>query len=62
MPDDVIEQRKTPPNVITDLTVKALGARKPRPRYYGGTGAGQMLFLRHILSNQLFDRLILALS
>ncbi len=56
------QRKMPPPKVITDLIVKALKARKPRTRYHGGTGAGQILFLRHILSDRLFDRLILALS
>lgn len=51
-----------PPKAISDLIVKALKARKPRTRYHGGTGAGQILFLRHILSDRLFDRLILSVS
>jgi NAD(P)-dependent dehydrogenase (short-subunit alcohol dehydrogenase family) len=52
-------QRKLPPpQVITDLIMKALRARRPRPRYHGGQMARSMLFLRRHLSDRMFDRLI----
>jgi NAD(P)-dependent dehydrogenase (short-subunit alcohol dehydrogenase family) len=46
------------PGVISDLVVKALKSRYPKPRYHGGFLARPMLFLRHHLSDRLFDRLI----
>lgn len=53
-------KRKMPaPGVITDLVVKALKARKPRSRYHGASGAGLILFLRHVLSDRMYDRLIM---
>jgi NAD(P)-dependent dehydrogenase (short-subunit alcohol dehydrogenase family) len=56
-------QRKMPPaRVITDLVVRALRAKRPRARYRGGTGAGPILFLRWLLPDGLFDRLIMRLS
>jgi hypothetical protein len=51
-----------PPSVITNLIVKAIKARKPKTRYHGGTGAGQILFLRHLLSDRMYDRLIMRLA
>jgi hypothetical protein len=52
-------QRKLPgPGTISDLVVKALKSRHPKPRYHAGFLAGPMLFLRHHLSDRLFDRLI----
>jgi NAD(P)-dependent dehydrogenase (short-subunit alcohol dehydrogenase family) len=52
-------QRKLPgPETISDLVVKALKSRHPKPRYHGGFLAGPMLFLRHHLSDRLFDRVI----
>lgn len=54
------KQPKMPPaSVITDLVVKALKARKPRTRYHGAQGSGLMLFMRKILSDRLYDRLIM---
>ncbi|WP_088360726.1 oxidoreductase [Rhodomicrobium vannielii] len=53
-------KRKMPPaRAITDLVIKALKARRPRTRYHGGSGAGMILFLRHLLSDRLYDRLIM---
>ncbi len=45
-------------NVIADLVVRALKARRPKARYHGGLLAGPMLFLRRHLSDRMFDRLI----
>lgn len=54
-------KRKMPPvSVITDLLVKALRAATPRTRYHGAPGAGPILFLRRILSDRLYDRLIMS--
>lgn len=50
-------QRRLPrPRVISDLVVSALKAKRPRTRYHAGLLAGPMLFLRHHLSDRLFDR------
>lgn len=52
-------QRKQPgPEVISNLVVKALEAKDPKPRYHGGFLAGPMLFLRRHLSDRMFDRLV----
>lgn len=52
-------KRKMPgPKSITDLVVKALKARTPRARYHGASGAGLILFLRYVLSDRMYDRLI----
>jgi NAD(P)-dependent dehydrogenase (short-subunit alcohol dehydrogenase family) len=48
-----------PPSVISDLVVKALRAKHPKPRYHGGHLATPLLFLRRLLSDRLFDRLVL---
>jgi NAD(P)-dependent dehydrogenase (short-subunit alcohol dehydrogenase family) len=54
------QQTRIPgPQVISDLVVKALKARRPKARYHGGFLAGPMLFLRHVLSDRLFDRMIM---
>jgi NAD(P)-dependent dehydrogenase (short-subunit alcohol dehydrogenase family) len=48
-----------PPRVISDLIVKALRARRPRTRYSGGMMARPTLFLRRILSDRMFDRMVM---
>jgi NAD(P)-dependent dehydrogenase (short-subunit alcohol dehydrogenase family) len=56
-------KRKMPaPRVISDLIVRALRSKKPRTRYHGAMGAGPILFLRWLLPDRLFDRLIMRLS
>jgi len=52
-------QLKLPPaQVISDLVVKVLRAKHPKPRYNGGHLARPLLFLRRILSDRMFDRLV----
>ncbi|MFM2087485.1 MAG: hypothetical protein RLZZ237_2354 [Pseudomonadota bacterium] len=50
--------RQAPAKVISDLVVKALKAKQPKARYHGGFMAAPLLFLRWILSDRMFDRLI----
>ncbi|WP_158821181.1 oxidoreductase [Granulicella sp. S156] len=58
----LVGQRKmTPPRVISDLIVKALRATRPRTRYHGAMGASPILFLRWLLPDRTFDRLIMRL-
>lgn len=53
--------RKMPaPTVITNLVVKALKAKRPDARYHGGNGAGPVLFLRWLLPDSMFDRIIMS--
>lgn len=53
-------KRKMPaPKVITELVIQALKAGTPRTRYHGAFGSGAMLFLRHVLSDRMYDRLIM---
>jgi len=46
------------PVVIARVIVKAVTARKPKTRYAAGSFAGTLLFLRRILSDRWFDKLI----
>ncbi len=46
------------PRVITDLIVKALKAKKPKTRYSAGTMAKQILIMRRLLSDRMFDRML----
>jgi NAD(P)-dependent dehydrogenase (short-subunit alcohol dehydrogenase family) len=53
-------KRKMPaPRAITDLVIKALRGKTPRTRYHGAAGAGLILFLRYVLSDRMYDRLIM---
>lgn len=52
--------KMAPPQVITNLIVKALKARRPKTRYHAGTMAGPMLFLRRHLPDRLFDRAVMS--
>jgi NAD(P)-dependent dehydrogenase (short-subunit alcohol dehydrogenase family) len=44
--------------VISDLVMRAVTSRRPKPRYHGGMMAGPILFLRRHLSDRMFDRVI----
>ncbi|MBX0328005.1 oxidoreductase [Oscillochloris sp. ZM17-4] len=48
----------SPPSVIADTIADALKARRPRTRYVAGAMARPILFLRRLLSDRLFDRLM----
>ena len=63
--DGIVEsptwKRKMPsPAIVTDLVVKALKTRRPRTRYVAGFMAKIAVRLRHLLSDRLFDRLMMA--
>lgn len=49
------------PLVIAETILKAIASRKPRTRYAVGAGAKPMLFLKNILSDRMFDKLLLGL-
>jgi hypothetical protein len=44
--------------VVARTIVRAVTARRPKTRYATGGGARTILFLRKILSDRMFDRLI----
>jgi NAD(P)-dependent dehydrogenase (short-subunit alcohol dehydrogenase family) len=48
----------SPPSVVADAVVKAVTARRPRTRYPVGVGAKPLLFLRAVLPDRVFDRVI----
>ena len=50
-------RKAPPPSVVSDMVIKALGARRPAIRYSGGLAARPLLFLRRHLSDRMFDRL-----
>jgi NAD(P)-dependent dehydrogenase (short-subunit alcohol dehydrogenase family) len=48
----------SPPEVVAKTIVRAVQARRPKTRYATGGGAHTILFLKRILPDRLFDRLI----
>lgn len=46
----------SPPEVIADVVLKAIQAKKPKTRYPAGKIAKQVLFLRKWSSDRMFDR------
>ena len=51
-------EQLSPPSLIADTILKAVSAKHPKTRYAVGYGAGISIFLRKILSDQMFDRII----
>ncbi len=47
------------PDVIAKVIEKAVRAKKPKTRYAAGAGARLILFVREVLSDRAFDRLVL---
>lgn len=54
-----IEKSASEPVVIAELIRKGIEARKPKTRYIGGTMAKPMLFMRRMLSDRLFDKMLM---
>jgi NADP-dependent 3-hydroxy acid dehydrogenase YdfG len=52
----------SPPTVVAKTIVRAVGARRPKTRYATGGGARTILFLRTILPDRMFDRLMRRIS
>lgn len=48
----------SPTTVISETILKAVTARRPKTRYAVGFGAAPSIFLRKILSDRMFDRII----
>ncbi|PLK44781.1 oxidoreductase [Emticicia sp. TH156] len=55
-----IQKDAADPIVIAKLIRKGIEARNPETRYVGASGAKMMLFFRRMLSDKLFDRLIMS--
>ncbi|MBD8525634.1 SDR family NAD(P)-dependent oxidoreductase [Pseudoxanthomonas sp. CAU 1598] len=49
------------PQVIVDLLLKALRARRPATRYVGGLYARPMIFIRKWLGDRIFDRAVMSM-
>ena len=52
----------SPPEVVADAVLHALTSGRPRTRYPSGAGAKRMLFMRRVLSDRRFDRIVLRAS
>lgn len=46
------------PSVISDIIVKIVNSKKPKTRYVAGKFSKTMLFLRRILSDRIYDKVI----
>jgi short-subunit dehydrogenase len=46
------------PEMISSIIFKAVESKSPETRYHGGHMAGQILFLRKVLSDKMMDRMI----
>jgi short-subunit dehydrogenase len=55
-----IEKGAAEPLVIAKLIRRGIEASNPKTRYIGGTAAKPMLFLRRILSDKRFDKLLMS--
>jgi short-subunit dehydrogenase len=55
------DARGSKPIVVAKTIVKAAMANKPKTRYATGRGATLILFIRKILSDRLFDKLMLSM-
>lgn len=56
---ETADKQGSPPEVVARTIKKAIDARRPNTRYAVGGGAGPILFMRKILSDRLFDRMLL---
>jgi len=54
------QKKMWPTSTISELILKVLGKRKPKARYTAGYLAKPLLFLRKILSDRLFDKVIMS--
>ena len=55
-----VEDKVSDPIVIVNLVRKAISAKRPRTRYSGGYMAGPILFMRKILSDRAFDKMLMS--
>lgn len=55
------DQRGSLPIVVARTIARAINAKRPKTRYATGGGAKMILFLRRILSDKMFDKVMLSL-
>jgi len=56
--DSYNDPKASEPKVIADVIIEAITAKRPKPRYVAGHMAKTFLFMRKILSDRMFDRLL----
>ena len=54
------EKNNAEPQVIVDLVKKAIESKRPKTRYSGGYMAKLVLFLRKVLSDRAFDKVMMS--
>jgi NAD(P)-dependent dehydrogenase (short-subunit alcohol dehydrogenase family) len=52
----------SPPEVVAKAVLHAMTSKRPHTRYPAGEGAKRMLFMRRMLSDRQFDRIVLSKS
>ena len=57
---ETIDPKLPGPMVIVNLVRKAIVAKKPKTRYSGGYMAGLILFMRKILPDRAFDKMLMS--
>jgi len=62
MRDTYRSGKVSPPSLIAEVITKAVTARKPKTRYAAGYMAKPSLFLRSLLSDRMFDRIITTMA
>jgi short-subunit dehydrogenase len=55
-----IEQNASDPVIIARLIKKGIEAKHPKTRYIGGAMAKPMLFFRKVLSDKMFDKVVMS--
>lgn len=55
-----MEKNSVEPVVIAKLIKKGIEAKKPKTRYIGGAMAKPMLFIRKVLSDKMFDKMLMS--
>ncbi|WP_221391515.1 oxidoreductase [Dyadobacter sp. NIV53] len=55
-----LKPKNEDPEVIARLILKAIGAKNPKTRYHAGYLSGTILFLKKILTDKQFDKLMLS--
>jgi hypothetical protein len=52
-------RKAPPPSLVSDMVMSALKARRPAIRYSGGLAARPLLVLRRLLTDRMFDRMVM---
>jgi NAD(P)-dependent dehydrogenase (short-subunit alcohol dehydrogenase family) len=58
---DRAEKMGSDPMVIARIILKSINSRRPKTRYVAGAGAKPALFMRKVLSDRMFDRVMISL-